>query len=450
MLLKNTRYYWWLLVAYFQKHLLMLLGGLVLGFVVILGFTQLTPKLSSKFLYKNEVIGMTGSYYPHTLPDEIRFLYTSPLIKLAADGELIPLLINSYETLDDQKRFRIHLKTNLIWSDKKPFVASDINFTIGGVKMNIIDKYTIDFILEKPLATFPVLLTRPLMRTAFVGIGGTHLVNKYVFNKNGYLESISLLPNKNTQPAKIYRFYSNEEDLVAAYKMGRIKSFTTSDRMVFEELRSWKNTKIKREESFGQIMTLFFNNATSFFQARENRRALAQLVPNLVGFGVPAQGPIPPSSWAFNQDVKHLGPNTQRAMATLDSETLASVSAPLVFYTFYENREVASMIKAAFTQAGIKVDLKLTPVTPNEYDMLLAIWNPPIDPDQYFFWHSAQKNTNFTQFSNAKVDLLLEEGRKVVTTQQRKLIYRDFQKALVDEVPAHFLYYPYRYKIERR
>jgi len=447
---KQARYYWWLGVAFAKKHLLLFLSGVVVGFIVIIGFLQITPSL--RFLNReNEVIvGKVGSFLPHTLPADIRYLYTSSLIRLSSEGDLQPVLINSFETVDENKRFRIHLKTNLVWSDGESFTSKDISIKIKGVEQKIIDNFTIDFLLEKPLATFPVLLTRPLMRSAFVGIGGAYRVDKYVFSKKGDLESISLLPQKSGSSSKTFRFFPSEEKMQTAYKLGRIDEFETSDIKLAQNLEKWKNTKIIKLENYSQIMTLFFNIGSPFLSQREYRRSVAQLIPNLTEWGVPAQGPIPPTSWAFSQEAKHMAPNTSRAMATLTRDVLASQEAPLKFFTYYENRDIANLIKSSLSEAGLKIDMKLTQSRPDDFDLMLGVWTPPTDPDQYFFWHSTQQDTNYTGLNSPKVDLLLEEGRRLLNVQQRKKIYWDFQKALIDEVPAHFLFYPYIYKIVRK
>jgi ABC-type transport system substrate-binding protein len=61
------------------------------------------------------------------------------------------------------------------------------------------------------------------------------------------------------------------------------------------------------------------------------------------------------------------------------------------------------------------------------------------DPDQYLFWHSTQTKTNLTQTNNPKIDKLLEEGRQTFDQQERKKIYQEFQKILLEECPAIFL-----------
>ena len=82
--------------------------------------------------------------------------------------------------------------------------------------------------------------------------------------------------------------------------------------------------------------------------------------------------------------------------------------------------------------------------------MLLAFWKVPQDPDQYFFWHSTQKQGNITGYKNVKIDKLLEDGRNTLAIEKRKKIYYDFQKVFMDDLPAVFLYYPNVYTISRK
>nr|MBP6989849.1 peptide-binding protein [Candidatus Shapirobacteria bacterium] len=68
---------------------------------------------------------------------------------------------------------------------------------------------------------------------------------------------------------------------------------------------------------------------------------------------------------------------------------------------------------------------------------------------QYLFWHSTQKKTNITKINNPRIDKLLEEGRQTFDQQERKNIYQEFQKNLLEECPAIFLKYPIVYTISR-
>jgi len=83
-----------------------------------------------------------------------------------------------------------------------------------------------------------------------------------------------------------------------------------------------------------------------------------------------------------------------------------------------------------------------------DFDVLLAVQEIPRDPDQYHLWHSTQPG-NITNFWNPRIDKLLEDGRRISSLEERKKIYFDFQRFLVEEAPVVFLYYPTSYEISR-
>ena len=83
-----------------------------------------------------------------------------------------------------------------------------------------------------------------------------------------------------------------------------------------------------------------------------------------------------------------------------------------------------------------------------EFDVLIASQEIPSDPDQYHLWHSTQA-TNIAGLASPRIDKLLEDGRKTMEEDKRIKIYHDFQKYLLEEAPAAFLFHPKLYTIER-
>jgi peptide/nickel transport system substrate-binding protein len=57
--------------------------------------------------------------------------------------------------------------------------------------------------------------------------------------------------------------------------------------------------------------------------------------------------------------------------------------------------------------------------------------------------------SSITRYKNLRIDKLLEDGRKTVNINERKKIYADFQRFLLDDMPASFLYFPYEYTVTR-
>ncbi|PJF42569.1 MAG: hypothetical protein CUN55_09870 [Phototrophicales bacterium] len=78
---------------------------------------------------------------------------------------------------------------------------------------------------------------------------------------------------------------------------------------------------------------------------------------------------------------------------------------------------------------------------------------PYADPDPYAFWHSSQAEdgVNYGGVNDARLNELMERGRREHLGGVRAQIYRDFQQVFVERVPALILYYPlYTYVIDSR
>jgi len=99
---------------------------------------------------------------------------------------------------------------------------------------------------------------------------------------------------------------------------------------------------------------------------------------------------------------------------------------------------------------GVNINLQVISTIPTDFQAFLAIFDIPDDPDQYSIWHSTQTSTNITRYEDPRVDKLLEDGRSQIDLESRKKIYLDFQRFLVEDSPAAFLYYPTIYSISRK
>jgi len=447
---KKLRHYYWLLSVFFKKNARFLTISFIVGFFLIFIFINVFPLFNALFFQKTEIIGLVGNYSLRSLPLEIAQEISNPLVTIDQKGEIKPVLANSWEVLNEGKVYRFHLKTDLYWTDKKKFTADDIEYNFQDVKTSVVDDYTLDFKLNEPLIIFPVYLTKPVIKNPLIGVGPIYSVQSYKLDKN-ILTTIHLTPNKDGLPLRIYRFYHSEDDLISAYKKGEITFFKTSNRTVADVFSSWNNTQIKRDIDYSQMLTLFFNSESDILKERDFRKGIAHAVPSFSEYGAPARSPIPPTSWAYYDNVKEYTPNKERAASLLEDATKdVTDSARLTLYTFFDYADIAEELKKNLEEVGLKINLKVTSYLPSSFDMLLTVWNPPVDPDQYFFWHSTQKQTNLTKLSNVKVDLLLEQGRRIINTKQRKSIYQDFQKTMMEELPAYFIYHPFSYSVSRK
>lgn len=449
---KKIRFYWWLLVAFVKKNLRVLLFsfiGTLLGIIVML---NIYPSFQVFFLRNHEIIGVIGRYSINSIPQEIVTQISSPLINVNSSGEIIPVLAENWEVLDKNKTYRFYLKKNLFWDDHTPFLATDISYDFkDDIKINIIDDTTIEFSLSQPLSIFPIYLTKPIIKEKTHGVASPYKIQNYKIFKGKFSE-INLFPLLEGLPYKTYKYYFSEEELLMAYKKGEINQFITPKKYIADQLHSWKNTTIDKTIDYQRVMTLFFNMKSKQFEDREMRKSIVLATNRMNDLGVSAISPISPSSWAYYSDVKQYPFDKVEAKKIIDDNYVATTTPKIKLYTFYDYADIAEQYKNDYQSIGYSVELKLLSDVPDDFDILLTMWDLPLDPDQYIYWHSTQieNKSNITNYVNLKVDKLLEEGRSFSNIQQRKKIYRDFQKTIADDIPAFFIYHPYVYKINRK
>lgn len=448
---KTFRYYYWLLKEFFSKHIRLILISFLVSFLFIIAVISLTPYLSNLVSIQKRVIGIVGAYDYNTLPEEITSQISNGLLYINEHGEVIPALATSWEMRNNGKEYRFHLRNNLVWDDGKKFSASDINYQFKDITVKKIDDTTVDFYLSKPLAIFPTYLRKPLIKYPLVGIAGLYRVSQ-IKAKYGNIIELSLEPNKKDLPVIIYRVYSNETQLIGAYKKGEINEFTISKKSVVDVFTTWRNTEIKRNTDYTQLMTLFFNHLNPLLKEKDMRSAINAAIDQskFKDLGESATGPIQPISWAYNPNLKKNVYEPQVSEKVIRKDESSSKSAELSFLTYYDYYDTADEIVNELKNVGLPVNMIITsPDKQSSFDFLLALWKVPPDPDQYYFWHSTQTQGNIGNYKNVKIDKLLEDGRNTLSLEERKRIYFDYQKVMQDDPPAYFLYYPYIYTVKR-
>ncbi len=449
---QTLRYYYWLTLEFVKKHSRMILLSFFLSFFILVSIISFSPILNRFFFSKKEIIGIAGDYDFSNLPSEITEKISHGLIFSDQKGQLLPALASSWEMIGGGKEFRFHLKNNLFWDDGKEFTAKDLAYDFKDVDKKIIDKDTIYFTLKKKLPIFPTYLTKPVLKYPLHGVGGLYQVDKFITTQ-GLIKEIDLSPNKSNYPFLVYKFYDSESKLINAYKTGSINKMTLLKKSLADTFATWKNSKITRSVDYSKVLTLFFNLKNPLLSNKDARQAIALGVPreNFVSLGQPANSPIPPVSWAYNPNLKESVEDLDSAKKAIKKYLDASASAQLNFVTYYDYLSMATDIDQNLNKIGLKTNLNLSNLDrPDNFDLLLAFWQIPEDPDQYFFWHSTQVQGNITGYKNVKVDKLLEDGRTTLLINDRKQYYFDFQKTLSDDQPAIFIYYPYTYTIERK
>ncbi len=127
-----------------------------------------------------------------------------------------------------------------------------------------------------------------------------------------------------------------------------------------------------------------------------------------------------------------------------------------------QNAEAAKIIQESWKSIGADVELNVVAaaniakdvIDGRKYQALLfgEMYGPDLDP--YSYWHSSAiryPGLNLAQYSNAKVDMLLEAARQTLDKVVRQKKYEEFQSLLLEDFPTIFLWQPkYAYLIDAR
>ena len=449
----NFRYLYWVLSAFVKKNVQLILMSFLGSLLIVVITVSFAPYVINLVTSKREVIGVAGTYSIDSLPDEIVSEFSNGLLYVNDVGELIPLLVDSWEPVDGGKEYQFHLKKDLVWNDGTPFKAQDISYSFKDVEVIADNDYLLRFKLKKPLAIFPNFLTRPIVKYPMIGVAGMYKAG-HVKISAGNISQLQLNPNKEGESVKVYKFYDTESKLIQAYKLGEITEMTTNKSTVADNFRIWKNTKVEQRVDYSKVMTLFYNLNDQFLaEDKDIRKAIAESIDKSAFelFGEEAFSPIPPTSWAYNPDVRKYTYNPSVSEKIINKYTEASDSAQLKISTYYDHLGVADSIAENLKKVGLETKIELLGGDlPQNYNLFLAMMRLGNDPDQYFFWHSTQPKGNVTSYKNVRVDKLLEDGRNTYALEKRKEIYLDFQKIIAEDMPAYFMYYPYQYLIKRK
>lgn len=445
--LKRWRFIYWILKDLAQKYTRAITLGFIIGFAASLTFWRLGPYLYKNYFTPVNRIGVVGQFTPYNLPLFIQSQISFGLTRTDPDGQIKPALAESWEVTESGKIYNFYLKDNLKWHSGKSVIAGDVNYNIKDVSFNTINDRFIQARLNSPYSPFPSLVSKPLFQGGLTGLGEKK-VSRLKLNGE-YVESMRLIPviPESKQNVLEYRFYGTEAQAILAFKLGEIDEIVELTNP--GDLALMKNVVIENNIRFNRIVALFFNNQNDFLSEKKHRQGLGFALPKVSG--IRAISPISKHSWAFNEDVKIYNPDPVQAKKLLfDGDIDATQSAGLNLITFPQYLDLASDVAASWSGIGIKTNVKVENSVPGDYQVLLTAIDLPPDPDQYSFWHSTQTTSNITSYVNVRIDKLLEDARRESNQDKRTEIYAEFQRRLVDDAPAIFLYYPEYYNVKRR
>lgn len=450
--LKRRRLILWLLKAYFKKWrktIFISFGlGLIVFFLLKFVVNYFIPLIP---FTQQETIGIVGSYSVDNLPQVILSKVSRGLV--AADVHDLPKpdLAKSWEIKNSGKTYVFHLRTDVSFSDGTKLTSDLVKYNFADVEAVRPDKNTIVFNLKSSYSPFLLTVSRPIFKNGFVGIGDYKVQS---VNVNGdFVQSISLVSNSGHNQEITYQFYATEDALKTAFALGDVNEIIGARNTSFngKSLSDYKQANITKDTNYSQLVTIFYNTQDKDLSDKRLREALDYAMPDKFTYGQRNYGSFSPNSWVSENGLTTYSQDFEHAKLLLGESANSSHSSTLTLElkVLPEYKQLAQQIKNEWAQIGIKTNIKVVDSFPADFQVFLGEFNVSKDPDQYTLWHSSQPN-NITHYVNLRIDKLLEDGRQTIEVSGRQKIYSDFQKYLLDDPPATFLYFPYEYNITRK
>ncbi len=419
------------------------------------------------------------------------------LFKYDKDGTPTVDLAKSYE-FKTPTHLIIKLKEDVLWHDNVKFTSKDVIFTyekiidpkvFNSIKSNFqqvksvkaLDDYTIEVIYSQ--AYFKAL------ETWMVGILPYHILKDEEnimtssFNKNPIgtgsyklkefktAQDIELIANENYFEGKpkidkiLYKFLPDPNTSFLYLKQKNLDIGGLSpmqiDRQIDDTFK--KNYTIIQKPSFAYTY-LGFNLKDEKFKDIRIRQALSlaidrqELVDILFfGYGQICNGPFLPNSFAFNDNVKAITQNIEKAKALL-KEAGYDENNPFTFELVTNTGNdirinTAQILQYQLQKAGVIMKIRVmewqaflnTVVHPRNFETVLLGWALALMPDAYPLWHSSSDKLggfNLVSYKNEKVDKLIEKGSETIDKNELGKIYKELFQIISDDLPYLFLYIP--------
>ena len=211
---------------------------------------------------------------------------------------------------------------------------------------------------------------------------------------------------------------------------------------------SYKNAKVEKRINYDKLVTLFFNTKDSTLSSKALREGLWYTMPDNFLQGERNPSPLSSYSYANQEGLNTYREDLEHAKLLIDKSETATTSGKitLTIDTLSKYQETAKTISDIWKKLNIDTKIRVVNEVPSSFQIFLGEFNLSTDPDQYALWHSSAIN-NITHYDNKRIDKLLEDGRKELNIEKRKIIYSDFQKYIFADPPASFLFFPYYYEV---
>jgi peptide/nickel transport system substrate-binding protein len=408
------------------------------------------------------------------------------LTRVKPDLSVEPALAEGWEISEDGTSYMFVLREGVTFHDGTPLKASDVKFTferlldpatastsaseLASVKsIEVNDDRTVVMTLHAPNAALLAALgggACVIFSEEFVKANNNDV--SQVAMGTGPFKFVEYVPNTRIVLERNENYWeeglpyldgiemtiaSDDTSRTAAVVTGTVDFIEYAPLRDIPSLEADPSLKLAGNSNTN-IRFIGFNLSKEPFDNLKVRQAIAAVVdreamlgPTVFGYGTPTEVLFPPDFWAaLQQEVRP--PDVERAKELMAeaghadgfSTTITSWSQ----YSFLSNAAV--VLQEQLRQIGIEAELNLVenatmfeqvydPAT-RDYEIAVTGDSAYVDPNTLILQNfKTDESNNFVNYSNPKVDELIEQGIASTDQEERAGIYQEMQKILLEDLP---------------
>jgi peptide/nickel transport system substrate-binding protein len=454
----------------------------------------------------NEPASLNPLLLSFTAPSDIHQELFLNLHRFDKSMNIVPELAEGWKFSEDFKSVTYTLRKDVKWTDGQPVTAEDVKYTFDLMidpkvnyaragylqfveKVEVVNQYAVRFVFNRVYSdelfdTGIIVLPKHVLETyasLTTGEFDANPVSDGPYKVEQWIKGDRLVLAANPdfykgKPALeqiVVRFFGDEPSLVAALQAGEIDM--TQDLSPQSILKLQGDPNLQTIDYPGKsLVYLGWNLKSPLFSSPDIRRAFAMAIdPNeviqnvLLGKGRAAAGPILPSSWAYDENLKTIPFDQDKAKEVLSGLGWTALNKD--GYLAKDRRQVlqinlilaqgqpvleasAQMIQRQLKQVGVKVNLQvldartfIQKIRTGAYDVMLFSWKNDFKVDPTASWYTKKENKgkfNLLDYSNPEIDSLIDQGLGTLSRRKAKDIWVKFQQIVASEQPVTYLFVP--------
>lgn len=271
----------------------------------------------------------------------------------------------------------------------------------------------------------------------------------------------------------VFKVFPDQKSLEMSFRIGALDAVGGWDYELLSFTQEYNNLQeFKKVENY-RTKLMFFNTRKEAFEGKDVRIGLSYIIDreklmekSNIGGSV-RRTLFSEDSWVYNSNIEYYSYDPEKAAeyfkslgfeknedsGYFESEGEKILSFTLSYFDSVTNERLVTILREMLKEEGIILKsekLSYNQITQEiiatrDFDILLYEIETTIDPDQYNLWHSLKSSypdLNISGYSYERVDILLEDARKLLDRETRKQKYDLFQKYLMADAPVVFLYNP--------